>query len=120
MFGLDEHIAAYSDGTSLLLVAVVAFLLGLRHAGDPDHVAAVSALVAGERDGASRARRLGFAWGAGHATTLFAVGLPIVLAHGYLPDPVKVAQPWRDQGVEITDDTVRARLERRLVDVLAS
>ena len=41
-------------------------------------------------------------------------------AVGYLPDPVKVAQPWRDQGVEITDDTVRARLERRLVDVLAS
>ena len=39
---------------------------------------------------------------------------------GYLPDPVKVAQPWRDQGVAITDEMVRARLEQRLVHVLTS
>jgi aminoglycoside phosphotransferase (APT) family kinase protein len=39
---------------------------------------------------------------------------------GYLPDPGKVVQPWRDQGIEIDDVTVRARLEQRLVDVLAS
>lgn len=39
---------------------------------------------------------------------------------GYLPDPVKVAQPWRDQGIDITDATVRDRLERRLHAVLTS
>ena len=38
---------------------------------------------------------------------------------GYLPDPVKVAQPWRDRGVPVTDETVRRRLEHRLVDVLS-
>ena len=108
MLGLDDHIAAYSDGTSLLLVAVVAFLLGLRHAGDPDHVAAVSALVAGAGDGVSRARRLGFAWGAGHATTLFVVGMPIVLAHRYLPDPVQ-------RGVEATAGVVIMVLAVRLI-----
>ena len=37
---------------------------------------------------------------------------------GYLPDPVKVAQPWRDQGVAVSDDLARARLEQRLADVL--
>ena len=39
---------------------------------------------------------------------------------GYLPDPGKVVQPWRDQGIDIDDATVRARLEQRLADVLAS
>ncbi|GAA1251064.1 phosphotransferase family protein [Oryzihumus leptocrescens] len=38
---------------------------------------------------------------------------------GYLPDPAKVAQPWRDLGVEVSDDLARARLERRLATVLA-
>ena len=89
MFGLDEHLATLSDGTTLLVVAAVALLLGLRHATDPDHVAAVSALVVGGGDGSRRARRLGLAWGAGHATTLFLVGLPIVLFESYLPDGVQ-------------------------------
>lgn len=37
---------------------------------------------------------------------------------GHLPDPVKVVQPWRDHGVEISDDLARSRLEQRLADVL--
>ena len=54
MFGLDHAIASRSDGHSLLLVAVVAVLLGLRHATDPDHVAAVTTLVASTRERATR------------------------------------------------------------------
>jgi high-affinity nickel permease len=90
MFGLDDLIASYSDGTSLLLVALVAILLGLRHATDPDHVAAVTALIAGGHERAGRAAaRLGVAWGAGHALTLFVFGLPIVLFSKYLPERVQ-------------------------------
>jgi high-affinity nickel-transport protein len=64
-----------------------ALLLGLRHATDPDHLTAVSSLVLGNREtGTRRAGLLGLAWGAGHATTLFAFGLPIVLFGQYLPD----------------------------------
>ena len=37
MFGLDERIASYSNGTTLLIVLGVSVLLGLRHASDPDH-----------------------------------------------------------------------------------
>ena len=37
---------------------------------------------------------------------------------GYLPDPAKVVQPWRDAGLNITDDVARARLEQRLEVVL--
>ena len=90
MFGLDDYIASFSDGTSLVLVIGVAILLGLRHATDPDHLAAVTALIAGGEERAGRAaRRLGFAWGLGHATTLFAFGLPILLFKAYLPEPVQ-------------------------------
>jgi high-affinity nickel permease len=71
---------------------VVALLLGLRHATDPDHLTAVSTLVLSEeRGGARQAGILGFAWGLGHATTIFAFGLPIVLFRAYLPDPIQRA-----------------------------
>jgi hypothetical protein len=88
VFGLDEAIASHSDGASLLLVAGVAVLLGLRHATDPDHIAAVSTLVASRR-GSRPAALLGAAWGAGHALTLFAFGVPIVLYRAFLPERVQ-------------------------------
>jgi hypothetical protein len=90
MFGLDEWLAGLASGETVLLVLAVALLLGLRHASDPDHLAAVSTLIAVEpEDGGRRAARLGLAWGVGHAATLTLVGLPIVLYHAYLPDVVQ-------------------------------
>jgi high-affinity nickel permease len=92
MFGLDSWIAALGAGHPLILATVVAVLLGLRHATDPDHLSAVTALVAGERDRrVAHAARMGLAWGAGHATSLLLLGLPIVLFAGYLPDAVQSA-----------------------------
>ena len=92
MFGLDDKIAAFSDGTTLLVVAGVAILLGLRHASDPDHLAAVTTLIASGKERAARgAARLGFAWGLGHATSLFVFGLPVVLYSAYLPGPLQSA-----------------------------
>jgi HupE / UreJ protein len=92
MFGLDDSIAALSDGGSVWLVVLAAVLLGLRHATDPDHLAAVTTLVAGRRDRAARAAgELGLFWGFGHAVTLFAFGLPILLLEQYLPEPVQQA-----------------------------
>ncbi len=90
MLGLDDRIASFSDGTSIWIVAAAAVLLGLRHATDPDHVAAVATLVAGSREGAARrAGELGLAWGVGHGVTLFVFGLPILLLNGYLPQRVQ-------------------------------
>jgi ABC-type nickel/cobalt efflux system permease component RcnA len=87
MFGLDDWVAQLAHGEALGLVLVVALLLGLRHASDPDHLAAVTTLIATEpEDGGRRAGRLGLAWGLGHAVTLALFGLPIVLFHAYLPD----------------------------------
>ena len=90
MFGLDDWVAGFSDGTTLLVVALVALVLGLRHATDPDHLAAVTTLIAGAEERATRAAaRLGAAWGLGHATSLFAFGVPIVLFKTYLPERVE-------------------------------
>jgi High-affinity nickel-transport protein len=91
MFGLDDQIANLGSGEAFLLIAVVAILLGLRHATDPDHLTAVSTLMAGDRAGTRGAGRLGLVWGLGHATTLFAFGLPIVLYRSYLPEAVQTA-----------------------------
>jgi ABC-type nickel/cobalt efflux system permease component RcnA len=90
MFGLDQSIAHASDGRTLLIVLLVAAILGLRHASDPDHLAAVTTLVAGRGAGsARRAARLGLTWGLGHATSLFVFGVPIVLYRAYLPEAVQ-------------------------------
>src|SRR5256885_1984486 len=90
MFGLDDKLAAFSDGTTLLVVLGISLLLGLRHASDPDHLAAVATLVASGRERAARAAaRLGLAWGLGHATSLFVFGLPVVLYRAYLPEPIQ-------------------------------
>ena len=87
MFGLDDWIASLSDGASVAVVLLVAVLLGLRHATDPDHIAAMTALVASGRERATRsAARLGAWWGIGHGITLVVFGMPILLAQRYLPE----------------------------------
>lgn len=87
MFGLDDWIAGLSDGASVLVVLFVAVLLGLRHATDPDHIAAMTALVASGRERAARSgARLGAWWGIGHGVTLVVFGVPILLAERYLPE----------------------------------
>ena len=89
MFGLDDWIAGLSDGASLWLVLLVGVLLGLRHAADPDHLAAMTTLIASSRERATRlAAKLGLAWGLGHGTTVFLFGVPIVLFEQYLPEAV--------------------------------
>ena len=76
------------DAGPLLVVLGFALLLGIRHAGDPDHLAAVSAALAAERGNVRRAAALGLAWGAGHALTVLALGIPVILHGDPLPATV--------------------------------
>jgi ABC-type nickel/cobalt efflux system permease component RcnA len=100
VLGLDDRIAALAENGSVWMVLAVAVLLGLRHATDPDHIAAVSTVVAGDRDRATRkAGALGLAWGVGHAVTLFAFGLPILLLDAYLPEAAQRAAETAVAGV---------------------
>jgi len=91
MLGLDHAIVGLSSGGTLLVVLGISLLLGLRHASDPDHLAAVTTLAAGREMPVRSAGRLGLVWGAGHATSLFALGLPIVLWRVYLPHRLQEA-----------------------------
>ncbi|MGH7527902.1 MAG: hypothetical protein ACREMX_14495 [Gemmatimonadales bacterium] len=89
-FGLDEWFLRLNDGGWMALV--VAVLLGLRHATDPDHITAVSTLILSDtHERTRRAALLGLFWGLGHATTLFGLGIPAVLFRSYLPDAVQRA-----------------------------
>jgi ABC-type nickel/cobalt efflux system permease component RcnA len=90
VFGLDEALSGLAAGHGLGVALALAFVLGLRHASDPDHLVAVSTLIAGTREAAGRAgARLGAAWGAGHATTMLGFGLPTILLRAYLPGSVE-------------------------------
>src|SRR4028119_1914079 len=78
---------------SLGVILLISALLGLRHASDPDHLAAVTTLIASEDD-LDKFRKAGFMgllWGAGHGTTLVLIGLPLVLFNRYLPGVVQQA-----------------------------
>jgi len=72
-----------------MLVAATACLLGfangMRHAFEPDHLAAVSTMVAGERSPRASVR-FAAAWGAGHAATLLVAGGALALLRRDLPE----------------------------------
>lgn len=92
MSGLDELLTSQAEGRGIGVVLALAFLLGLRHAADPDHLVAVSTLVASAAQRRTRlAARLGAAWGTGHAVTLLAFGLPVVLVNAYVPELLRRA-----------------------------
>jgi ABC-type nickel/cobalt efflux system permease component RcnA len=77
------------------VILLVSLLLGLRHASDPDHLAAVTTLIASgeDRHRVRKAGTMGFLWGLGHGTTLVLIGLPLVLLNQYLPEIVgKIAE----------------------------
>ena len=89
MFGLDDFLASFSDGTTLLLVIAVAILLGLRHATDPDHLAAVTTLLASTERRARDTATLGLAWGAALLVALARLPEPSpALVYGSLVFPI--------------------------------
>ena len=62
-----------------LTLWLLALLLGVRHAFEPDHLAAIAVLVTG-RTSARGAVRLGATWGLGHAAALFVVATVLTAA----------------------------------------
>jgi hypothetical protein len=75
---------------------LLGLLLGARHALEPDHVAAVSSMLADQtvQDRATASRLagtrggllLGAAWGVGHALTILAVGGALLVCGAHLPE----------------------------------
>ena len=63
---------------ALVSVLALGFLLGMRHATDPDHVVAVTTIVSQQRS-LARAARTGVLWGIGHTATIVLVGGAIIV-----------------------------------------
>jgi hypothetical protein len=82
---LDEWLTGPLDGAPLLVALAIAFVLGLRHASDPDHLVAVTSLVAADGGDTRRAAGLGAWWGLGHAAALLAIGIPLIAFKTELP-----------------------------------
>ena len=82
---IDAWLTGLFDGAPLLVALGIAFVLGLRHASDPDHLVAVTSLVASEQGDTRAAARLGAWWGVGHALTLVVIGLPLIAFKSELP-----------------------------------
>ena len=68
----------------LLSIIALGFFLGMRHATDPDHVIAVTTIVARYRK-ISHAALIGAFWGVGHTLTILAVGSGIILFGWVIP-----------------------------------
>jgi len=90
---IDAWLAGLFDGAPLAVALLVAFVLGLRHASDPDHLVAVTSLVAADGGDTRGAARLGAWWGVGHGGTLVLVGVPLIAFKSELPG-------WLEQGAE--------------------
>jgi sulfite exporter TauE/SafE len=68
----------------LLAIIAIGFLLGMRHATDPDHVIAVTTIVS--REGSvKRSALIGAAWGVGHTITILVVGTAMIVFRIALP-----------------------------------
>jgi ABC-type nickel/cobalt efflux system permease component RcnA len=106
---LDVWLTGLFEGAPLLVALGIAFVLGLRHASDPDHLVAVTSLVTSEQGGGTRrAARLGAWWGVGHAATLVLIGLPLIALKSRLP-------AWLEQGAEMAIGLVIVALALRVV-----
>ena len=105
---LDETVSRLSEGAPLPVALLLAALLGLRHATDPDHLMAVTSLVAADGAGTRAATRLGALWGIGHASTLLVIGLPLILLGATVPE-------WLGSGAETLVGLVIAALAVRVL-----
>jgi hypothetical protein len=105
---LDALITGLFDGAPLLVALGIAFLLGLRHASDPDHLVAVTSLVAADDGNTRGAARLGAWWGVGHAAALVALGIPLIAFKTELPG-------WLESGAEKAIGAVILLLAARVI-----
>ena len=93
--------------TSNLLVLGLGFVLGLKHATDPDHIVAVTTFLGHERQ-LRRACGIGLFWGLGHTIALSIAGLVVV----GLKIPIS---KWLADRLELVVDVMLIVLGARLI-----
>ncbi|MDH4188228.1 MAG: hypothetical protein OEV08_14650 [Nitrospira sp.] len=73
-----------------LTILGLGFVLGLRHALDTDHLAAVSTVLA-QRPSFRASGMVGFSWGLGHTAILLLVGAVVLVLRVPIPETVALA-----------------------------
>jgi ABC-type nickel/cobalt efflux system permease component RcnA len=100
--------------SSITAALSLGFILGLRHALDPDHLVAVSTIVS-EHKSVARSSLVGSFWGLGHTTSLLAISVVILWLRASIPE--HIAQ-WMEIPVALmliglgVTTTLRAMRER--------
>lgn len=88
IFSAFESVESTIDTAAPAGVLLLGLLVGLRHAMEADHVAAVSTMVATSKGRLKSAPILGALWGLGHTATLFVAGLIVLLLAIHIPENV--------------------------------
>lgn len=74
----------------MLSILMLGFIIGMRHALEADHLAAVST-IASQNLGIKRAWQMGSAWGLGHTITLFIFGGIVLMVGGHISEEISSA-----------------------------
>ncbi|MAG91664.1 urease accessory protein UreH [Candidatus Woesearchaeota archaeon] len=77
-------------GVAIITFLVFGFLLGVRHAFDSDHIAAMSTLIAKTKS-LKKSTLLGILWGFGHTISLFIIGSLILLFKITIPEKIALS-----------------------------
>jgi ABC-type nickel/cobalt efflux system permease component RcnA len=96
---------------TLFTAVVFGFFLGMSHALEADHLAAIASLSTRARS-LSDGVRMGVAWGVGHTLTLFLFGSVVLLVHEVVPESLAAAL---ELGVGIMLVALGVDVWRRLV-----
>lgn len=70
---------------TLISVLAIGFLLGIKHAVEPDHVIAVSTMASQSKK-LWQASLAGVFWGIGHTATLFFIGIVLIMLNNDIPE----------------------------------
>ena len=97
--------------TEFLTILGLGLVLGLRHALDTDHLAAVSTILT-QRPSLGASGMVGFSWGLGHTVVLLVAGAVVLVLRVSIPEPVAIAAEF---GVGMMLVFLGGRLAIRLI-----
>lgn len=95
----------------MISILVIGFLIGLQHALEADHVAAVASM-ASRSQSIGKTMRRGAIWGVGHTIALLVVGSVVILMDKAVPD---TAAHWLEFAVGVMLVILGADVLRRLI-----
>lgn len=75
---------------TLFSILSLGFILGIKHAIEPDHVIAVSTIASRSKK-LSQSALAGVFWGIGHTATLFLIGITLILMKNSISDKVSMS-----------------------------